>query len=114
MRALLLAKRGSQGPRKRGLKPAKRSADSAALALSAFSVTERSERSGYALGAKFFVFSFAVLFLFFWFLLGSRLAFYVLLPSFVLAFGAAVLLYALFSLVGWARPLIEIVVHRVS
>ena len=110
MRALLLAKRGSQGPQKRGLKPAKRLRDGSGAKL-AFSVPER---SGYALGAKFFVFSFAVLFLFFWFLLGSRLAFYVLLPSFVLAFGAAVLLYALFSLVGWARPLIEIVVHRVS
>ena len=102
----MLAKRSnSRGVRKRGLKPAKRLRDGSG-AKPAFSIPER---SGYALGAKFFVFSFTVLFLFFWFLLGSRLALYVLLPALVLAFGAVVLLYALFSLIGWARPLIELV-----
>ncbi|MFH0973646.1 MAG: hypothetical protein V1817_02580 [Candidatus Micrarchaeota archaeon] len=98
----------SSRTRKRGLKPAKRLRDGSGAKL-AFSIPERGERSGYALGAKFFVFSFTVLFLFFWFLLGSRLALYVVLPALVLAFGAATLLYALFSLVGWAKPLIELV-----
>lgn len=101
----MLAKRSnSQGARKRGLKPAKRSRETSVLL-----VRESSERSGYALGLKFFVFSLVVFFFFFWFLMSSRLALFVILPSLVLGFGSALLLYALFSLAGWAKPLLEIV-----
>jgi Flp pilus assembly protein TadB len=108
-RALLLAERnsnsGSRGARKRGFKPAKRSRETSVLLVR--SSSGGASHSGYALGIKFFLFSFLVLFLFFFFLLGALLALLVILPAIVLAFGAALLLYVVFSLAGWAKPLIE-------
>ena len=116
----MLAKRNSvsessdsnpRSSRKRGLKPAKRSAVGSG-AKPAFSVRSKSSgNAGYALGLKFFLFSLAVFFFFFWFLLGTLFVIFVVLPVIVLAFGAALLLYILFSLIGWARPLIELVLR---
>jgi hypothetical protein len=95
----LLAKRGS---RKRLAKPAKRSREASG---SVFFV--HSSSRGYALGLKFFLFSFLVLFFFFFLLLGALLALFVVIPALVLGFGAALLLYVVFSLAGWAKPLLK-------
>ncbi|MEM0475716.1 MAG: hypothetical protein QW343_02895 [Candidatus Norongarragalinales archaeon] len=66
------------------------------------------KRNGYAIGFKFFLFSFLVFFFFYWFLAGSRTAWFVLAPCLIVGFGSALLLYALFSLVGLAKPLVEV------
>ena len=78
----------SRSARKRGLKPAKRSRNDSGAQF-AFSVRSKpSGNAGYALGLKFFLFSFLVFFFFIWFLLGTLLALFILIPALVLGFGA--------------------------
>jgi hypothetical protein len=53
------------------------------------------------------LFSFVLFFLAYWILLNSAFDALSILPALVLSLGTSILLYAIFSIAGWAPPLLQ-------
>jgi len=67
----------------------------------------KESNSSYPINRVFFLFSFAFFFLGYWILLNTGIGVLAILPALTLALGSSVLLYAVFSILGWAPPLLQ-------
>lgn len=67
----------------------------------------KENNSNYPITREFFLFSFVLFFLAYWILLNSAFDALSILPALVLSLGTSILLYAIFSIAGWAPPLLQ-------